>query len=164
MPVLDKDGNLYGATGQGGTYHLYGTVFELTQSGTETVLHGFDDNGTDGYDTQAGVIRGEKGNLYGTTTYGGAYLGGTVFKLTPSGVETILYSFNDDGTDGYYPLNGVVPGKNGNLYGTTYYGANGCGSRYGCGTVFELTQSGTETVLHSFGANGTDGEFHIPKI
>ena len=146
--TLDTTGNLYGTTNVGGAYS-YGTVFKLTPSGTETILHNFDLNGRDGANPIAGVVM-YSGNLYGTTEYGGAYGYGTVFKLTPSGTEKILWSFRN-GTDGAYPVAGLVV-YNGNLYGTT---ANG--GAYGDGTVFEVTLSGTETILHSFDNNDIDG-------
>jgi uncharacterized repeat protein (TIGR03803 family) len=155
--VRDADGNLYGTTSEGGAYSS-GTVFKVTPSGTETILHSFDLYGTDGAYPANGLVVDKKGNLYGTTVMGGAYLEGTVFKLTPSGTETILYSFGASG-DGYYPIAGLVFDKKGNLYGTTVDGGayshqgNGC-ALYGCGTVFKLTPSGTETILHSFGASG----------
>jgi uncharacterized repeat protein (TIGR03803 family) len=98
------------------------------------------------------------GNLYGTTFSGGSYVCsggcGTVFKLTPSGTETVLYRFT--GGDGANPTAGLIADASGNLYGTTELGggANGCSG--GCGTVFKLTPSGTRTVLHSF-TGGNDG-------
>ena len=146
--TFDKLGNFYGTTNVGGAYS-YGTVFKLTPSGTETILWSFG-NGTDGANPLAGVVLDRNGNLYGTTEYGGAYNQGTVFKLTPSGTETILWSFGN-GTDGAYPVAGLVM-YTGNLYGTT---ANG--GAYGDGTVFEVTPSGTETILHSFVNNDIDG-------
>ncbi|MGB9198564.1 MAG: choice-of-anchor tandem repeat GloVer-containing protein [Terriglobales bacterium] len=150
-PVLDKQGNLYGTTMRGGAYG-YGTVFEVTSTGTETVLHSFNNDGTDGIYPYAGVILGKKGNLYGITTGGGAYGYGMVFELSPSGKETILHSFEFNGIDGFGPFSGLVADKKGNLYGTTAYGG-----AHGDGTVFELTPSGTETILYSFEENGTDG-------
>jgi uncharacterized repeat protein (TIGR03803 family) len=149
LTVDKKTGNLYGTTNVGGTYS-YGTVFELTPSGTERVLWSFG-NGTDGANPIAGVILDTNGNLYGTTEYGGDYGYGTVFKLTASGTETILHSFDLNGTDGAYPVAGLVMYK-GNLYGTT-----ASGGAYGDGTVFEVTLSGTETILHSFANNDIDG-------
>ena len=147
--TLDATGNLYGTTNVGGAYS-YGTVFELTPSGTETILWSFG-KGTDGANPLAGVVRDKNGNLYGTTEYGGAYNKGTVFELTPSGSETILWNFGS-GTDGANPYGGVVLGTNGNLYGTTVNGG-----AYGDGTVFEVTPSGMETLLHSFDNNDIDG-------
>jgi uncharacterized repeat protein (TIGR03803 family) len=145
--TVDKNGNLYGTTYYGGA-HSYGTVFELTASGTERILWSFR-NGTDGANPIAGVVL-YNGNLYGTTEYGGAYGYGTVFELTASGTERILWSFRN-GTDGAYPVAGLVVYQ-GNLYGTT---ANG--GAYGDGTVFEVTLSRTERILHSFDNNDIDG-------
>jgi uncharacterized repeat protein (TIGR03803 family) len=147
--TFDTAGNLYGTTNVGGAYQK-GTVFELTPSGTETILWSFG-NGSDGANPVAGVIRDAAGNLYGTTEYGGANGYGTVFELTPSGAETVLHSFDLNGTDGAYPVGGVVLYK-GNLYGTTEYGG-----AFVDGTVFELTLSGTETILHPFANNDMDG-------
>ena len=148
--ALGKKGNLYGTTYQGGAYN-WGTVFKVTPSGTETILHSFDANGADGYHPYAVPVFDKKGNLYGTTYYGGAYDGGTVFEVTPKGKETILYSFNLNGTDGLNPNGVLVFDKEGNLYGTTCNGGNSSCAYSGCGVVFELTPSGTETILHSFG-------------
>jgi uncharacterized repeat protein (TIGR03803 family) len=149
--VRDKAGNLYGVTSQGGA-NGFGTVFKLSPTGTETVLHSFAADGKDGYRPYATLALDKKGNLYGTTISGGASSAGTVFKVTPSGTETVLYSFKG-GTDGCNPYNsGVVLGKKGVLYGTT----SGCGAN-AVGTVFKLTSTGAETVLHSFVNNGTDG-------
>src|SRR5450631_3911763 len=119
---------------------------------TESVLHSFAQNGTDGYNPYAGLAIDTAGNLYGTTNVGGASSAGTVFKVTPSGTETVLYSFKG-GTDGCNPFDaGVVLGKKGVLYGAT----SGCGAN-AVGTVFKLTRTGAETVLHSFAFDGKDG-------
>jgi uncharacterized repeat protein (TIGR03803 family) len=150
--VMDTKGNLYGTTQVGDNAGLYnnGTVFELTPSGTETILHMFT-NSTDGANVWAGLVRDTRGNLYGTTYQGGTYNEGTVFEVTASGTETILHSFNNNGTDGYGPVARLAIDSQGNLYGTTEFGGT-----YTYGTVFELTPSGTETILHSFGS-GSDG-------
>jgi uncharacterized repeat protein (TIGR03803 family) len=147
--IADTAGNLYGTTNVGGAYSK-GTVFELTASGTESVLWSFG-NGTDGANPIGGVVRDASGNLYGTTEYGGAYGYGTVFKLAPSGTETILHNFNLNGTDGAYPLARLV------IYGGNLYGTTANGGAYVDGTVFKVTQSGTETILHSFANNDIDG-------
>ena len=126
----------------------------------EKVLHSFNNNGTDGLSPDAGLIFDAAGNLYGTTYAGGTYNYGTVFELTPAAgggwTEKVLHSFSN-GTDGGYPVAGLIFDAAGNLYGTTYRGGT-----YGCGTVFELTPaaggSWTEKVLYSFG-NGTDGAY-----
>lgn len=161
--IFDAAGNFYGTTATGGRNNCgqnCGTVFELILQANgkwaEKVLHNF--NGADGYELQAGLIFDAAGNLYGITTFGGAYGAGTAFELTPkpSGGwgEKILHSFNYSPTDGSSPIGGVIFDTAGNLYGTTYGGG-----AHGGGTVFELTPqpSGvwTKTLLHSF--DGTDG-------
>jgi len=179
--VFDSKGNLYGTTTAGGTWDS-GTVFKLTPttSGpwTETILHHFDYLTNDGTTPMAGLSFDASGNLYGTTSGGGAYSsgnanpGGTVFELTPgtggTWTENILHSFDYlNQSDGYYPLAGVVFDSLGNLYGTTSDGGAGQDSEGG-GTVFELSPavSGTwtEKVLHNFGGCAefcTDG--FLPK-
>jgi uncharacterized repeat protein (TIGR03803 family) len=147
--VLDKNGNLYGITFLGGTYG-WGVVFKVAQSGKQTLLHTFTPNGKDGI-SPGGLIINSKGILYGTTESGGAYGAGTIFEMTRTGKETILHSFNG-APDGFFPVPGVTLDKNGNLYGTTAWGGS-----FGLGTVFELTPTGTENILHSFAENGTDG-------
>jgi uncharacterized repeat protein (TIGR03803 family) len=149
--VFDKAGNLYGTTNVGGANSV-GAVFQLTPSGVETVLHSFAADGVDGYNPDGGLLIDRLGNLYGTTIRGGASNFGTVFKVTPAGAETVLHSFAADGTEGCNPFGWVVLGKRSTLYGTT----SGCGA-HGAGTVFQLTKSGSLTVLHSFNADGTDG-------
>ncbi len=152
--IQDAQGNLYGTTQSGGANGAYGVVFE--QSGTtETVLYSFcsESDCADGFTPMAGVIRDAQGNLYGTTSLGGAYGQGTVFKLDTTGQETVLYSFciQPNCTDGANPSAGVIQDSQGNLYGTTQKGgANGEG------TVFKLSGT-TETVLYSFRAGNKDG-------
>ena len=146
--LRDADGNLYGTTNAGGTAG-FGTVFELSATGTETILHNFAGYPTDGLYPQAVLVRDRSGDLYGTTLEGGAYGYGTVFKLKKTGKEKLLYSFGR-GTDGHNPAAGLVRDNAGNLYGTTQSGGGtGCNGN-GCGTVFELTKTGIEKVLYSF--------------
>jgi uncharacterized repeat protein (TIGR03803 family) len=156
--LLNVHGTLYGATRFGGK-HNGGTVFSITPSGAETLLHSFGGTG-DGYGPMAGIIK-VNGTLYGTTYYqdlSGSY--GTVFSITPSGKETVLHSFKGGAKDGAAPQASLL-NVNGTLYGTTFYGGayggSSCSPLGGCGTVFSITPSGTETVLHSFGSSG-DGK------
>jgi uncharacterized repeat protein (TIGR03803 family) len=149
--VRDTAGNLYGTTEAGGASGA-GTVFKVNKSGTHTVLYSFK-GGSDGANPYVGVIRDAAGNLYGTTANGGASGLGTVFKLTKTGNEKVLYSFAG-GSDGCYPYGGLLRDAAGNLYGTTEV----CGAS-GVGTVFKLTNTGKETVLHSFAGGSSDGEF-----
>ena len=127
---------------------------------TLATLHSFDSS--DGQEPQAGMVQATDGALFGTTPYGGASnscdLGcGTIFKMTPSGTLTTVYSFCSQSgcTDGRYPFAALVEGADGNFYGTTSYGGATGGGGLGNGTVFKITPSGTLTTLHSF--VGTDG-------
>jgi uncharacterized repeat protein (TIGR03803 family) len=155
--VGDAKGDFYGTTEYGGDLSCgdygCGIVFKLDAAGKETVLHSF--AGSDGANPSAGLIIDAKGNLYGTTAYGG--LGcqspgcGVVFKLDTSGKETVLHNFTGR-PDGEYPIRGLVRDTAGNLYGTTPYGGSS-----GYGTVFRVSKTGEETVLHSFTGAPSDG-------
>ena len=156
--VQGTDGNFYGITSFGGT--TAGTVFKTTPTGTLATVHIF--NFTEGFFSenatlsQSALVQATDGNFYGTAPLGGANSQGTVFKITPSGTLTRLYSFcsQTNCTDGAGPLAGVVQATNGNFYGTTYYGGavfgTTCFQPAGCGTVFEITTTGTLTTLYSF--------------
>jgi uncharacterized repeat protein (TIGR03803 family) len=155
------NGDLYGTTYYGGAMGR-GTVFRITLAGTFTTLRNF--HGLDGASPYAGLVQDSVGNLYGTTYYGGANkcdvsrFCGTVFKLSPEGTLTTLYSFcaHTNCPDGKYPLGGLVQAIDGNFYGTTYQGgSNACSG--GCGTIFRLTPEGALTTLHSF--DGNDGSY-----
>jgi uncharacterized repeat protein (TIGR03803 family) len=162
--VQGFDGNFYGTTEVGGK-NLAGEVFKITPSGTLTRLYSFCSlaNCADGGFPLAGLALSSDGNFYGTTVGGGANTNpdcgagrcGTVFKMTPSGTLTTLYSFCGQAncTDGANPV-GLVQALDGNFYGTTELGgANNAGttcSNSGCGTVFKITATGTLTTLYSF--------------
>jgi uncharacterized repeat protein (TIGR03803 family) len=167
--VADRSGNLYGTTTQGGpaivngSYTDAGEVYKLAPDGTLTVLWGFcrDDGCTDGSSPGDGnLIMDKSGNLYGTTEFGGggdvAYGGGTLYEVTPEGTEAVLHAFciQFDCGDGATPYAGVVMDGNGNLYGTTALGgAYFHTSSTGGGTAYMWSpNTGTETVLHSFGS------------
>jgi len=134
--VQGRDGNLYGTASAGGARNGYnaGTFFNITPSGTFTLLHVFD--GTDGTGPTGALIQPSDGNFYGTTYGGGAYGKGTIFKVTPGGTVTTLYSFCSQSgcPDGVYPIAGLIQAGNGTFYGTTYYGG-----AYSDGTVFSLS-------------------------
>ncbi len=150
--LLAVGGKLYGTTYGGGTNN-FGTVFDISASGHEKVLYRFS-GGLDGAYPRAGLIE-TNGKLYGTTEAGGgkksACSCGTVFEISPSGVEHVVYRFKG-GKDGESPYAPVAV-LNHKLYGTTAAGGiygSGCGGGFRCGTVFEVTESGTERVLHRF--------------
>jgi uncharacterized repeat protein (TIGR03803 family) len=163
--IQGNDGNLYGTTEGGGAYpNAYaGTVFRLTLTGQETTLYSFSGcyNGTcgvpgstDGASPALGLVQDAVGNLYGALSFGGAYGQGAVFKLTPSGAESVLHSFSGSGSvpgsaDGAFPY-GLILGSDGNLYGSAQYGG-----AYNEGMVYGLTLAGAETILHSFSDGNT---------
>lgn len=103
------------------------------------------------------LIQGRDGNLWGTTSGGGANGSGTIFKMTPAGSLTTVYSFCPQANcaDGYYPVAGLVLGKDGNFYGTTLMGGNenGCDFPQGCGVIFKITPKGVFTILHTYSAS-----------
>lgn len=150
--ILDSAGNLYGTTGYGGACGN-GTVFKIDAAGNETIIHSFA-GGMDGARPNAGLVEDTAGNLYGTTQYGGEGCDGegcgTVFRISTSGAETVIYRFGDV-PDGASPLGGVALDSAGNIYGTTWLGGI-----YSFGTAYALDTAGNEKVLHSF-AGGSDG-------
>lgn len=155
-----SDGNFYGTTLAGGSANS-GTVFKITPTGTVTTLYSFcsQSNCADGLSPEGGVIQGTDGNFYGMTSQGGIFgSGGTVFRLTPSGVLTTLYTFCSlaNCRDGAAPYAALALGSDGNFYGTTSSG--GSASK---GTAFKITPSGLLTTLYSFcvQTNCTDGEY-----
>lgn len=147
-PVMDKQGNLYGTTLSGGTF--YGAVYKIAPDGTETIVHAFG-GGDDGDTPYPGLTIGKDGNLYGATSFGGAHGFGTVFKLTPDGTKTILYSFAGS-SDVASPSSTPILDRQGNIYGIGRFGGGSCN----CGAVYKIAGDGSETLLHSF-AGGEDG-------
>ena len=173
--VQAANGNLYGTTQTGGEINHqpngFGIVFGITLRGIVTTLHVF--AGPDGRAPQSGLVLAY-GQLYGTTFDGGANSGanlcsfgcGTIFKMAPDGTLTTLHSFN--GTDGYHPST-LIQAKDGDFYGTTYFGGTTTGSSncsLGCGTVFKITPDGTLTTLYSFcsQANCADGQTPVAGL
>jgi uncharacterized repeat protein (TIGR03803 family) len=161
--IRDTAGNLYGTALGGGDLSCpegfgfgCGVVFKFSPSGSETVLYAFA-LGTDGNAPDAGVVADSQGNLYGTTQSGGTSGHGAVFEVTSTGTETVLYNFTG-GADGNFPT-GVTLGPGGNLYGSTTSGGTGCGS--GCGVFYKLSQSGQQTVLHTFLGGKRDGSVPV---
>ena len=154
--LLVGDNHFYGVTEEGGIGD--GTIFEITpKEGRETVLQSSFAGGV--YPIAAPINDG-KGNLYGTTLYGGKRGAGTVFRLGRDGAMTALYAFQGGPGDGANPLGTLLMDPSGNLYGTTSGGGQNsgeiCGANegYGCGTVFKLAPDGTETVLYQFQGGG----------
>jgi uncharacterized repeat protein (TIGR03803 family) len=166
--TADGKGNAYGTTAGGGLYQG-GVVFMMDASGNETVLYNFCSeintfgNCDDGESPSAAPILDAQGNVYGTTSQGGPtdhdFGQGMVYKLTPDGKETVLYSFCSVGdcADGAHPTASLVEDALGNFYSTTSGGGNlGHCVNEGCGLVFELTPDGHGTGLHRFSGD-SDG-------
>jgi len=166
--IQGKDGLLYGTTSNGGTYDQ-GTVFKVSLTGTRTIVYSFGGTPNDGVTPVAALLQADDGNFYGTTASGGSNHCanipqdggncGTIFKVTPQGVETVLHSFGASASDGAEPIGSLLQASDGNFYGTTIDGgANDCGvsapSPNSCGTVFKMTAAGAVTIIHSFGARG----------
>lgn len=150
--IVDREGNLYGTTAYGGTSN-YGVVFEIDTSKSETALYSFGAY-PDGEYPFAGLVMDANGNIYGTTQEGGTETScwggcGTVFRLSPIGEETVLFSFAPPAES---PTASLTLDTAGNLYGITTGGNSCC-----LGTLFALSKAGVVTTLYTF-TGGTDGE------
>jgi uncharacterized repeat protein (TIGR03803 family) len=181
-PLIALNGTLYGTTFQGGGgsgtcfgFDGCGTVFKVSTSGKEQVVYRFK-GPPDAAFPEAGLIA-VNGELYGTTRAGGnggpgcgREECGTVFAVSTSGQERVLYSFKGHHHDGKYPRGGLIA-VNGALYGTTSEGGGGgsdaCktdrGVGFGCGIIFEISSSGKETIPYRF-QGGTDGAYPVAGL
>lgn len=155
--IQATDGNFYGTTDT--------TVFRITPAGELTTIYQFcsQPNCADGGSPKDALAQGRDGGFYGTTSAGGANCVptggcGTVFRLTPKGVLTTLYSFcsQSNCSDGAFPYAGLVQDTDGNFYGTTEGGGESFPCSGGCGTIFMITKAGEFRSLHSFDFN-TEG-------
>jgi uncharacterized repeat protein (TIGR03803 family) len=154
-PLLQgSDGNFYGTTPVYGTSNNGGTVFRVTTDGTFTTLYAFCPRTPclDGSEPYGGLIEGLDGNFYGTTELGGAYGGGTIFRITPSGMLTTLHSFR--GPDGSRPGASLVQANDGNFYGTTV--AGGTSPQ---GTVFRLSTGFRMKLSATLAGSGSGAVF-----
>jgi uncharacterized repeat protein (TIGR03803 family) len=161
--VQGSDGNLYGTTEKGGTAGL-GTVYRISTSGTYTSLYSFVGPPADGANPLCVLVQGSDSNFYGTTVFGGTSTNcgvgvgcGTVFRFSPSGGETNLFSFAVSLTGGATPFSGLAQGSDGNFYGTTFAGGTNINCASGCGTVYRISPSGSYSNLYSFVGFPTDG-------
>jgi uncharacterized repeat protein (TIGR03803 family) len=162
--IEGRDGNFYGTTQGGGGFN-HGTVFTVTSSGDESLIYSFR-GGADGEFPSAALIEGADGNFYGTTVYGGLSANsatfcdrgcGTVFRVTPQGVESVLHAFRGGVRDGAHPATALVHARDGNFYGTTSGG--GSDVDIGGGTVFRISPSGSEATLYAFRDMAANGVF-----
>jgi uncharacterized repeat protein (TIGR03803 family) len=150
--VQRGDGKLYGTTYTDA--NGYGTLFKISTGGTLTTIYNFCSQAScaDGANPAAGVVLDTNGSFYGTTSVGGAYNGGTVFRITAGGKLTTIYNFcaQPSCADGSSPEASLVLASNGKFYGTTTEGGTGGG------TVFEITPAGTFTLIHTFNGDGAN--------
>lgn len=175
--IQATDGNFYGVTQSGGANRCFqipqddgncGTVFKMTPSGETTILYSFGSSVTDGVAPNASLVQASDGNLYGTTSSGGAYACttvnvtnscGTLFRTAPSGETTILYHFGSSAYDAMIPLGALIQGTDGALYGTTANGGHSTFCILGCGTVFKITLAGALSIMHEFSVTSkADGD------
>jgi len=157
--LLASDGNFYGTTGAGGA-NSNGAVFKVSTSGIETLLYSFGSgSSTDAKTPSAGLIQGSNGELYGTTTLGGAHGSGAVFQISTGGIESVLYSFGNATNDGSTPYAALLQGSDGNLYGTTIFGGSNK-----LGSLFKVTTGGAESIVYSFGSSSTDGTLPYDSV
>jgi uncharacterized repeat protein (TIGR03803 family) len=151
-PILGSDGNLYGVTSGGGSYlgngGGWGIVYKLTLDGKLATLHTFCTVSPclDG-EAPGGIMQAADGNLYGTTYAAGQFNAGTLFKITPAGVFTVVHAFCSSANcaDGQWPEFPPVQGSDGNIYGTTSYGGTA-----DSGVLYDLTPAGRFNVVHTF--------------
>ncbi len=130
--IVGPNNVLYGTTTAGGSSNE-GVVFSVTTSGAETILHTFTGSSSDGAYAWSPLIFDPEGNLFSTTFEGGQFGGGTIFEITPSAVESVIYNFNPDTGDGYFSYGGLT------LYQGYFYGTTQRGGIHSDGTVFEFT-------------------------
>lgn len=154
--IIDAQGNLYGASPYGGIYSSNGnggdgTVYKVTPAGKLKVLYNFGSSPTDGIRPIGPLTHDAAGNIYGTTAAGGANGAGTVFRLTPRGVETVLTSFPNNNLGDTVPGGGVTLDPQGNIYGyvTSWLGFNADG-----GDIFKLTPKGVYSIVYDWCPGG----------
>jgi uncharacterized repeat protein (TIGR03803 family) len=152
--ILGSDGNFYGTTMGGGT-NGWGTVFKMTPDGTESVSYSFKGYPSDSAGASS-VFQAGDGNLYGTSDFGGTNNKGTVFKVSPSGIETVLYSFGSMANDPAGVFGALVEGDDGNFYGVSQLGGTS-----NLGAVFQITPEGILTLVHSFTGGSNDGSVGV---
>jgi uncharacterized repeat protein (TIGR03803 family) len=144
-PIQATDGNFYGTTA--GYYtQTYGTVYQMSPTGSETVLYVFDEQ--HGSHPYAPLVQGTDGNFYGVTSAGGNLNFGVVFSITPSGSFRVLYNF--DREHGSTPIGPLVEGNDGRFYGTTAYGG-----KHNSGVIFKITTAGYLKVVYTFAGSGS---------
>jgi uncharacterized repeat protein (TIGR03803 family) len=155
--AMDKAGNLYGVTAQGGTTEIYGVLYKLDQSGTFTVLHNFSGGAADGCNPVGTPAVDKNGNLHGAAKNCGTSGQGILWKVDAAGDETVLHNFTGGVKDGAHPYASALIEAKGQLVGDTMEGG-----ALNLGTVYELDAEGSTSLLHSF--RGSDGEYPMGSL
>jgi len=153
--IQGTNGNFYGTTTWGGS-NSSGTVFQMHPNGAVTPLYSFT-GGNDGDSPYGALVQGSDGDFYGTTAFGGSNSLGVIFKMSPGGMITSLYSFTGT-NDGAYPYAGLIQGVDGNFYGTAAFGGT-----HDAGSIFKITTGGVITRLYSF-TGGADGAYPLAGL
>lgn len=148
-------GRYFGTVSDEGAHCYCGTLFRVSNSGKFKVLYAFS-GGDDGGVPTGSLLEDTSENIYGVTGSGGIDQWGTVYKFSADGTETVLHGFTD-GSDGAWPVGGLIIDNAGDIYGTSDAGGYSCGQNdWGCGTLFKLAPDGTFSVLYTF-TGGNDG-------
>ena len=161
FPSCSSNAGLFSALVEGADHHFYGTtnvadgiggtIYKISPTGDVTVLHTFVGAPTDGSNPTASLVLAGDGNFYGTTAAGGSSDGGTLFRMTPGGVVTIVHMFAGGSADGWNPST-LIQATDGNLYGIT-----ASGGAHNAGTAFRITVAGELALLYSFAGGSADG-------
>ena len=147
--LIRADGNFYGTSVYGGIYNK-GTVFRMTPDGDVTTLHSF--SGADGELTYVGLVQASNGLLYGTSSAGGSDNDGTIFSISIDGMFQLIHQFTPSGLGLSAPDQPLVQARDGNLYGTSWFGGD-----FSQGAVFRMTPEGVITIIHSFDERAAGG-------
>ena len=149
-----RDGNMYSMSPKGGA-NQNGAAFKFSPNGTESVIHSFLADGSEGTDCVSGFTLGRDGNFYGAcSSYPSHY--GTLYKLTPTGTYSLLHAFDGSQKDGAYPFSPPTQASDGNFYGVTYGPSTG--------TFYQMTPGGTLKMLYDFSVPGKSQQPYGPLL
>ena len=153
-PIQGWDGNYYGSTGM--ATGKGATIYKLTPSGVLTTIFSFKDDGSEGTQIESALLQASDGSLYGVGNSGGAQNCGAIFRISRAGMLLYDYSF-PCAAGGAYPAAALIQASDGNFYGTTELGGSGVNCSSGCGIVFKMDKKGPVSILHNFLGGRDDG-------